>query len=98
MTRLVWSSSGIGGCPRSAADDHVGRIARRRGVRMAIEAAPTKPPTAVPVARLGELSGLWVYLIDPAANTLTVLSADDPASPTARYTFTAPPAGAADPE
>ncbi|MEV0133678.1 hypothetical protein AB0H83_35100 [Dactylosporangium sp. NPDC050688] len=61
------------------------------GVGMAIDAAPTDPPTAVPVARLDELSGPWVYLIDPAANTLTVLSTDDPDHPVARYTFTAPP-------
>ncbi|MEV6931374.1 hypothetical protein AB0M46_43720 [Dactylosporangium sp. NPDC051485] len=58
------------------------------GVGMAIEATPTDPPTAVPVARLGELWEPWVYLIDPATNTLTVLSTDDPTNPAATYTFT----------
>lgn len=46
----------------------------------------------MPLARLGELWEPWVYLIDPATNTLTVLSTDDPDHPTARHTFTTPPA------
>ncbi|MEV6931601.1 hypothetical protein AB0M46_44905 [Dactylosporangium sp. NPDC051485] len=58
------------------------------GVGMAIDAAPAEPPIAVPVARLGELSERWVYLIDPATDTLTVLSTDDPTNPATTHTFT----------
>lgn len=38
-----------------------------------------EPPTTLSVTRLGELPGRWVYLIDPSADTLAVLSTDGPA-------------------
>ncbi|GAB3852329.1 hypothetical protein ACFPIJ_42180 [Dactylosporangium cerinum] len=58
------------------------------GVGMILGAAETQPPTTLPVARLADLPAQWVYLIDPHAGTLTVLSTDDPANPAAIYTFT----------
>ncbi|MFG2043948.1 hypothetical protein [Dactylosporangium sp. NPDC048998] len=65
------------------------------GVGMAIHAAPADPPITVPTHRIGELSGQWIYLLDPQTNTLTVLSTDDPANPAATYTFTEPSTTAA---
>lgn len=58
------------------------------GVGMILGAAEAEPPTTMPAAALDELWVRWIYLIDPHAGTLTVLSTDDPASPTATYTFT----------
>jgi hypothetical protein len=58
------------------------------GVGMSIGTAEAEPPTTMPAATLDRLWVRWIYLIDPHASTLTVLSTDDPANPTATYTFT----------
>jgi hypothetical protein len=84
LLRCTWAYLGA---DVSTDDTFLGGDTPIAGVGRATDATPAEPPKAVPVARLGELSGLWVYLIDPAVNTLTVLSTDDPASPTARYTL-----------
>lgn len=46
-----------------------------------------EPPIMLPLARLGELPARWVYIIDPHADTLTVLSTNDPTTPIATHTL-----------
>ena len=58
------------------------------GVGMVLDTAEAEPPTAMPVAELGDLPARWIYLIDSHAGTLTVLSTDDPTTPIATHTFT----------
>lgn len=58
------------------------------GVGMVLGAAEAEPPDTMPVAELGDLPARWIYLIDPHAGTLTVLSTDDVTTPTATHTFT----------
>ncbi|MER7276635.1 hypothetical protein ABT369_19545 [Dactylosporangium sp. NPDC000244] len=60
------------------------------GVGMAIEANPANPPLTVPADRIEHLNGQWIYLLDPQANTLTVLTADDHDAPAATHTFADP--------